>query len=164
MNHSTDDKLSSINISKEVIFQLIKNLDPYKAHGQDEISVKLLKLCAPSICKQLTLLFENCYTSRKFPNVWKKIILFQSIKKDKQLIKNYRPVSLLLICEKLMEKLVLNSIFNFTDTRKMLSVFKSRFHPSDACVSQLILSVLDIYNTFDTNSILKRKDVFLDIC
>ena len=71
-NHLTDDKLSSFNISSEVIFQLIKNLDPNKAHGHDEIYVKMLKLCAPSICKPLTLPFENCLTYGEFPNVWKK--------------------------------------------------------------------------------------------
>ena len=70
LNHLTDDKLSSFNISSEVIFQLIKNLDPNKAHG--EISAKMLKLCAPSICKPLTLLFENCLASGEFPNIWKK--------------------------------------------------------------------------------------------
>ena len=43
LNHLTDDKLSSFNISSEVISQLIKNLDPNKAHGHDEISVKMLK-------------------------------------------------------------------------------------------------------------------------
>ena len=73
--------LSSFNISSEVIFQLIKNLDPNKAHGDDEISVKMLKLCAYSICEPRASLFENCLASGEFPNVWKKIILFQSIKK-----------------------------------------------------------------------------------
>ena len=70
--YRTDDKLSSFNISSEVIFQLIKNLDPNKAHGHDEIFVKMLKLCTPSICKSLALLFENCLASGEFPNVWKK--------------------------------------------------------------------------------------------
>ena len=122
-NHLNDDKLSSFNISSEVIFQLIKNLDPNKAHGHDEISVKMLKLCAPSICKPLTLLFENCFTSGEFPNVWKKSNIVPVHKKgDKQLIKNYRPVSLLPICGELMEKLMFNSIFNFIDTRNILSV------------------------------------------
>ena len=33
LNHLTDDKLSSFNISSEAIFQLIKNLDPNTTHG-----------------------------------------------------------------------------------------------------------------------------------
>ena len=48
LNHLNDDKLSSCNILSEVISQL--SLDPNKGHGHDEISVKMLKLCAPSIC------------------------------------------------------------------------------------------------------------------
>ena len=123
LNHLTDDTLSFFNIFSEVIFPLIKNLDPNKAHGHDEISMKMLKLCAPSICKPLTLLFENCLASREFPNVSRKSNVVPVHKKgDKQLIKNYRPVSLLSICGKLMEKLMFNSIFNFIDTRNMLSV------------------------------------------
>ena len=116
-------KLSSFNISSEVIFQLIKNLDPNKAHGHDEIPEQMLKLCAPSICKPLTLLLENCLRSGEFPNVWKRSNIVPVHKKgDKQLIKNYRPMSLFPICRKLMEKLMFNSIFNFIDTRNMLSV------------------------------------------
>ena len=65
LNHLTDDKISSFNISSEAFFQLIKNLDPNKAYGQDKIYVKMLKLCTPSICQLLTyssrtvLLLEN---------------------------------------------------------------------------------------------------------
>ena len=47
LNHLTDGKLSSFNISSEVIFQLIINLDPNKTHC--EISAKMFKLCAPSV-------------------------------------------------------------------------------------------------------------------
>ena len=159
-NHLTDDKLSSFSISSEVIFQLIKNLDPNKAHGHDEISLKMLKLCAPSICKPLTLLFESCLAS----DVWKKSNIVPVHKKgDKQLIKNYRPVSLLPICGKLLEKLTFNSIFIFIDTRNMLSVRQSGFCPGDSCVHQLISIVHDIYNDFNINPSLEVRGVFLDI-
>ena len=164
LNHLTDDKLSSFNISSEVIFQLIKNLDPNKAHGYDDISVKMLKLCAPSICKPLTLLFENCVRSGEFPNVWKRSNIVPVHKKgNKQLIKNYRPVSLLPICGKLMEKLMFNSIFNFIDTRNLLSVHQSGFRPGDSCVHQLISIVHEIYSAFDANPSLEVRGVFLDI-
>ena len=83
----------------------------------------MLKLCAASICKPLTLLFKNRLASGEFSNAWKKSNIVPVHKKgEKQLVKNYRPVSLLPICGKLMEKLMFNSIFNFIDTRNMLSV------------------------------------------
>ena len=68
-------------------------------------------------------------------------------------------MSLLPICGKLMEKLMFNSIFNFIDTRNMLSGFR----PCDSCVHQLISVVHEIYNAFDANPSLEVRDVFLDI-
>ena len=110
----------------------------------------MLKLCAPSIYKPLTLLFQNCLATGEFPNVWKKSNIVPVHKKeDKQLIKNYRPVSLLPIRGKLMEKLMFNSTFNFIDTRNILSVYQSGFRPGDSCVHQLISIVHDIYNAFE---------------
>ena len=72
LNHLTDDKVSSFNISSGFL-QLIKSLNPNKAHGHDESSVKALKLCGPSICKPFTLPFENCLSTGEFPNFWQKI-------------------------------------------------------------------------------------------
>ena len=115
------------------------------------------------MCKPLTLLFKNWFTSGKSPNVWKKSNVAVHKKGGKQLIKNYRSVSLLPICGKLMEKLMFNSIFNFIDTRNMLSVHQSGLRPDDSCVHQLISIVHDIYNAFDANPSLEVRGIFLDI-
>ena len=94
----------------------------------------------------------------------KKVILFEYIKKvDEQLKKNYRPVSLLPVCGKLMEKLMFNSIFNFIDTRSVLSVHQSGFRPCDSCMHQLISIVHDTYNAFVVNPNFEEREVFLDI-
>ena len=79
---------------------------------------------------------------------------------DKQLIKNYRTVSLLSICGKLMVKLMFNSIFNLIDTRNMLSIRQSGFLPGDSCVDQLISIVHDIENAFSVNPSLEMRGVF----
>ena len=70
---------------------------------------------------------------------------------------------LLPIYGKLMKKLMFNSIFNFIDTRNMLSVHQSGFRSGDSCVHQLISIVRKIYNAFDANPSLEVRDVFLDI-
>ena len=44
-----------------------------------------------------------------FPDIWKKSNILPVHKKgDKQIIDNYRPVSLLLICGKILKKLLFN--------------------------------------------------------
>ena len=67
------------------------------------------------------------------------------------------------ICGKLMEKHMFNSIFNFIDTRNMVSVHQSGFRPGDSCVHQLISIVHEIYNAFDANPSLEVRGVFLGI-
>ena len=85
-------------------------------------------------------------------------------KGDKQLIKNNRPVSLLPICRKLLENYYMfDSIFNFIDTKNMLSVNQSGFRPGDSCVHQLTSIVHDVYNAFDGNPSLEVRGVFFNI-
>ena len=73
----------------------------------------------------------------------KSIIVPVHKKGNKQLIKNYWPVSLLPICGKLLEKLMFGSIFNFIDTRNMLLVYQSGFRPGDPeCINSFQLFMI----------------------
>ena len=110
----TDKSISAITFSCDDIATLIKNLDPYKAHGHDMISIRMLKLCAKPICKPLDLIFQSCVKQGKFPTKWKKANVVPVHKKgDKQILKNYQPVSLLPICGKSFERLIYNNLFEY---------------------------------------------------
>ena len=119
----------------------------------------MLKLCAPWVCKSLTWLLcldiSWCLGEKNIDPVHKK--------EFKQWIKNCQTVSLLSICRKLFVKLMFNSVFSFTDTRNMLSVYQSGFCPSDASMHQLISIVHDIYNAFNASPGLEVRGVFHDI-
>ena len=49
----TETKLSSFNTEHEDIYKIIKTLDINRAHGHDEISIRMLKLCDKSTVKPL---------------------------------------------------------------------------------------------------------------
>ena len=68
----TNNLLSTISFTKDDIANIIKNLNPNKAHAFDMISIRLLKICADSILKHLELIFKSCIESEKFPMEWKK--------------------------------------------------------------------------------------------
>ena len=57
---ATEQKLSTLEFCTNDIAKIIKSLDPNKAHGHDEISIRMIKLCATSISKPLSILFRNC--------------------------------------------------------------------------------------------------------
>ena len=160
----TSDNLSSLEIVKEDVINLIKALDSNKAHGFDGISIRMLKLCNESISKPLTLLYKNCLNQGIFPDIWKKANVIPVHKKnDKSIMSNYRPISLLPICGKLFERLIYNTLFNFFSQRNLICCNQSGFRPGDSCVNQLISIVHMIHKSFDANPSLEVRGVFLDI-
>ena len=97
LKKNPDKPISANNFSCDDIATLIKDLDPNKTYGHDMISIRMLKLCGKSICKSLDSFFQSCMKQGKFPTEWKKCCSCHK-KGDKQILKNYRPVSLLPIC------------------------------------------------------------------
>ena len=59
-NFETRERLSSLESCVDDIVKIIRSLDQNKAHGHDEISIRMIKLCASSISKPLHLIFRNC--------------------------------------------------------------------------------------------------------
>ena len=99
-----------------------------KAHGHNEISIGMPKLCESAITEPLYLIFRNCLSSNTFPDVWKKTSVIPVHKKgDKQVLRNYRHMSLLPICDKIFEKLVFNALYSFFEDHKLLNLCQSGF-------------------------------------
>ena len=146
------------------IVKIINSLDPNKARGQNETSIRMMKICASSISKPLAILFRNYLESECFPKECKKGNIVPVHKKhDKQLIKYYRPVSLLPICSKIFEKVIFNSLFKYLDDNSLLTSNQSGFRPDDSCVHQLLSITHEIYKAFDVNPSLDVREVFLDL-
>ena len=47
----TEERLSTFEICPGDIVKIIRSLDPNKAHGHDEITIRMIKMCASSIAK-----------------------------------------------------------------------------------------------------------------
>ena len=93
----TDKSLSNITFSSDDILKIIQNLDSEKAHDFDKISIRMLKICGPPICKPLDISFKSCLESGIFPLQWKKANVVPVHEKNgKQSPANDRLISLLL--------------------------------------------------------------------
>ena len=67
----------------------------------------MLLICDESVVLPLKIIFKNILDTSNYPDMWKVADVSPIFKKeDKQLIKNYRPISLLPICGKIFEKLI----------------------------------------------------------
>ena len=76
-------------------------------------------------------------------------------------MKNYRPVSLLPICGKILERLMFNEMLEFFIENKLISSSQSGFKPGDSFINQLLSITQKIYTSFDEG--LEVRSVFLDI-
>ena len=81
-----------------MIYLIPKNLNPEKAHGWDNISIRMIKLCGKAIVDPLRILFLSFLEEGVYPDDWKKSNVVPIHKKEsKNLIKNYRAISVLLV-------------------------------------------------------------------
>ena len=55
----TDKKINHISIQSDELIQLVRNLNPNKATGSDEISGQMLLLCDNTVVLPLQIIFEN---------------------------------------------------------------------------------------------------------
>ena len=96
------------------------------------------------------------------PHEWKKANVVPVHKKgNKQSLKNFRPISLLPICSKILERLIFNKMFTLFTENNLISQNQSGFRPGDSCLNQLLVLTHEIYKSFDEG--FEVRGVFLDI-
>ena len=110
----TQARLRSLDFNEGEILKIIRALNINKAHGHDDISIGMIKISDESLLKPLFILFKNSLKLSYYPDIWKKSNIIPAHKKnDKQLVNNYRPISLLPGFGKIFEKIIFNRICNF---------------------------------------------------
>ena len=67
---------------------ITQNLDTNKAHGHDNVSIRMVKVCGSSIYKFLEIIFKQCLETGVFPFEWNKGNIVPTEKKEhKQIAK-----------------------------------------------------------------------------
>ena len=68
----TDNRQSTVTFSQDGIGKIIQNLNPNKAHGHGNISIRMLKICGSSNYGPLELIYKEALSTALFPSNWKK--------------------------------------------------------------------------------------------
>ena len=124
----------------------------------------MIKICDSALAKPLSIIFNNCIKTGIFPYAWKKSNVIPVHKRnDKQLINNYRPVSLLPVFGKMFERIIFNNIYRYSHEHNLLNPNQSGFRPKDSFAYQLLEITHNIFSSFDFNPTLETRAVFLDI-
>ncbi|XP_028414165.1 uncharacterized protein LOC114537227 [Dendronephthya gigantea] len=110
--HSLDDTLlceplDNIRFTPQEVHRILTSLDIEKATGPDKIPALLLCACAPHIAPSLCHLFNKSVSLGEFPTAWKLSNIVPIPKGgSRKSVTNYRPISLLPIVSKVLERCV----------------------------------------------------------
>ena len=100
---------------------MLMSLKNSKSTGTDFIDTYIVKLIANDLVAPLTHIVNLSISSSTFPRSWKHAKVVPLLKKgDPLLPKNYRPVALLPIFSKIMERLIFNQLVKYLDTHSLI--------------------------------------------
>ena len=119
--HRPFPKMSWLYASTYEIEKMIKSIRSKNTAGYDEISTRILKLCAPYIISPLTYICNAILNTGMFPDRLKYAIFKPIFKKgyDRD-ITNYRPISLITSFSKVTKKLIYARRFEHITTNSIL--------------------------------------------
>ena len=150
------------------ILNLLKSINPSKAPGLDNIAGKFLKEGAVVLARPLTQICNFSISSSIFPDKCKHAKLKPLFKKGPTTeAKNYRPISLLPLVSKIIEKVIHDQTQKYLDENKIIYKYQSGFRPNhstNSCLSYLCNKVqqgfekgmltgmilIDLQKAFDT--------------
>ena len=119
------------------VYKVLSTLKKNKASGCDNIPAVLLKFCAAGIANSLTCLFNRSFELSQFPSAWKEALVVPVFKKGSRTDPgNYRPIALLPIVSKVLERVVHHKLTSFL--QPWLHERQSGFKKGDGTVPQLL--------------------------
>ena len=147
----TDMEISQIQVSVDDVTNHLNGLDTSKACGPDGISARLLiKECSQQIALSLCGIFNQSLSNGQIPAEWKSADITPIHKKDsKEPAENYRPISLLSIVSKVLERCVFNCLYDHVNN--LITSLQNWFLRNRSCVTQLLSVLHTIGRNLDKN-------------
>ena len=138
-----------------IVQKLIKGIDIYKLSGMENISSKNLKDAFSVLYVELTSIFNVSLNTCIFPDAWK-IGNITPIPKEGNMLEanNWRPVTLLPLPSKLLEKAVHYQMSYYLSNENILSERQHGFRPGLSTAAAIFKVVKDFFGTYNLGEII----------
>ena len=156
------------SVSENSILTILKAIQVLKVAGIDNLSGRFLKNGAKVLSKHISHLHNLAITSEKFTDNCK-VAKLKPLYKKGSLTEpcDFRPISLLPLISKVIEKVIHNQTSTFLNSKNLLYTYQSGFrkkHSTDFCLSCLnnkilkgfdkgsmtLMILIDLQKAFDT--------------
>lgn len=150
-------------ISPNETYQTIKHLPKKKSAGIDQIPTIILQKLNKKTIGYLTAIFNSMLRIGYYPTKWKHSIIIPIPKpgKNPAYTENYRPISLIPIIAKVIEKLILKRLLKYINEISYIPHFQFGFKEKYSTTHQLLRITELVYKSFEQKK--HSLAVFLDV-
>ena len=149
-------------VTEAEVYKYLSNVKPTKSTGYDKIPPKLIKDAAGVISRSLTIIFNKSIISGIFPEDLKIAVLSPIFKKgDRSSCGNYRPISVLSVIAKVLEKIAFDQLCKYFDDNNIISNEQSGFRKNYSTETSLLAVTNRWYCNMDKG--LLNGVLFLDL-
>ena len=140
-----DNKHDKFTFDEITINQVIDELNAIpqkKAGGLDNVCTKLLKYGTKAIAPVLCNIFNICLKQGTVPDNLKVARVTPIFKNgDKDDLSNYRPISILPVCSKVLERIVHKQLYNYVSVNNIMYTGQSGFRQNHSTSTALIKTI-----------------------
>ena len=130
LTHTFQTEFNYTEVNEEIILNIIDNLKNSNSCGFDDLSTNTLKSIKHSVTKPLAIIINQIFNTGEFPEQLKIAKVIPIFKKDDNLqFNNYRPISLLPVLSKVIEKAICNQLTHFIQTNNLFFENQYGFRP-----------------------------------
>ena len=141
------------------VYFILKGINSRKAAGPDRIDGIVLKNCAPSLAKPLTLMFNTSFATGCIPGEWKLASFVPVHKKDdKGCVDNYRPISLTCLVMKVFERCIHRELYLACASK--LDPRQHGFLNGKSCTTQMVPFIDDL--SLALNNKIRSNIIYFD--
>ncbi|KAF2354366.1 Reverse transcriptase domain [Trinorchestia longiramus] len=141
-------------VTLQEICRILYSLKNTKAVGHDNISLQYIKDSFNFTAPLLHLIINTSIATNKFPDQWKHSIIKPLHKAgDINTASNYRPISLLPVLSKILEKVISNQLSNHLDKSNLLHPNQYAYSKHTSTQDALFNITEKIYSDIDTKNV-----------
>ena len=147
--------MENIETNIDEIIKLCKEININKSSCVENLSSEILRDAFLAIPERIVILFNLSFLLSEIPPVWK-IAKVTPLPKagNNNNVGNLKPVSLLPLPSKLIEKIVHSRIYNHCEINKILDERQGGFRPNHSTCKTTALFTDDIYKAMNINKVL----------
>ena len=147
------DYLGPLVVTPEMVAKKIKAMKDNKSPGVDGIPPKLLMETVEQISIPLARVFNLSLKEGVVPFEWKEANIIPLFKKgSRNKSENYRPVSLMSVICKLLERLIKDHMVDFLVKHKLLNSSQHGFLKARSCLTNMLCFLEEITKWIDVGS------------